>query len=56
MTAESQQTAQERVTPWDLLPASPAVRSPEEKAHILARLQCMLAEARAMKGADHADA
>jgi len=56
MTAKSQQTAPKRVAPWDLLPPSPDWRNPEEKARILAHLQCMLAEARAMKGAEHADA
>jgi len=35
---------------------APVERSQEEKARILAHLQCMLAQARAMKGADHADA
>jgi len=45
------------LAPWDLLPAGPKLlRTPEEKARILAHLICMLAEARAMKGADHADA
>ncbi|MEG2899194.1 MAG: hypothetical protein RR983_02625, partial [Massilia sp.] len=29
------------------------LRSPEEKARILARLQCMLAQLRASNGADH---
>lgn len=57
MTAELQQTRAAGPEPWELLPAGPQLlRTPEEKARILVRLQCMLAEARAMKGAEHADA
>lgn len=56
MTAESQQTNPKRIAPWDVLPAGPGARSPEEKARILAHLQCMLAEARATNGVNHGDA
>lgn len=57
MTANSQQTDSNRVAPWDVLPAGPVLtRGPEEKARILAHLQTLLAQARAMNGAEHADA
>ncbi len=57
MTAELQQTHANSSAQWDLLPIGPQLlRTPEEKARILAHLLCMLAEARAMQGADHADA
>jgi len=56
MTAELQHTEQEIPAQWELCTDALGDRSQAEKARILAHLQCMLAEARAMKGADHADA
>jgi len=56
MTAELQQLEPAIPAVWELCADTAAPRSQAEKARILADLQCMLAEARAMKGADHADA
>lgn len=56
MTAELQHTSPALPAKSELCTESTGARSQAEKARILAHLQCMLAEARAMKGEDHADA
>jgi hypothetical protein len=56
MTADNHLPVPVAPVQWDLCDDQPVERTQEEKARILAHLQCMLAEACAAKGAKHADA
>jgi hypothetical protein len=53
MTADQQPPGPVAPAQWDTCEDQPVERTPEEKARILARLQCMLAQLRASNGGDH---
>jgi hypothetical protein len=53
MTADLQPPGPVALAQWDVCDDQPVERTPEEKARILARLQCMLAQLRASNGGDH---
>jgi len=53
MTADQQPPGPVAPVQWDACDDQPVERTPEEKARILARLQCMLAQLRASNGGDH---
>jgi hypothetical protein len=53
MKADQQPPGPVAPAQWDACDDQPVERTPEEKARILARLQCMLAQLRASNGDDH---
>jgi hypothetical protein len=53
MTADQQLPGPIAPAQWDACDDQPVKRTQEEKARILARLQCMLAQLRASNGDDH---
>jgi len=53
MTADQQMPGHVAPAQWGTCDEQPVERTPEEKARILARLQCMLAQLRASNGDDH---
>jgi hypothetical protein len=53
MTADLQLPGPVVPAQWDLCYDQPVERTPEEKARILAGLQCMLAQLGASNGDDH---
>jgi hypothetical protein len=56
MTADQQPPVPVTPAQSDACDDKPVERTPEEKARILARLQCMLAKLRASNGDDHGNA
>jgi hypothetical protein len=56
MTADQQPPGPVAPAKSDACDDQPVERTPEEKARILARLQCMLAQLRASNGDDHGNA
>ena len=53
MTADLQLAGPVTPAQWDLCDDQTVERAPEEKARILAHLQCMLAQLRASNGGGH---